>query len=277
MLVFIHINKTAGRTVRWILRSSYGMRHCEAEPWHGSSNGPFSAADLRRLRRIYPRMASLAGHRVTGYADLDSVATDLRYFTFVRDPVKLTASRFQYHVDYRNKPGLVFEEWLEREWLRNPQTKQIGGGPDVEAALRAIERKDIFVGLTEHFDESLVLLKNLRAPDLDTAYTPVNVAKRGTLAKELLADRKTREAIAEANAADVALYEHVRSELYPRFVREYGPSLDAAVDSFRDECSDGFNSFRLTASRAKQYGLYRPLLRVYRKPSMQPIVGRLLG
>jgi len=29
MLVFIHINKTAGSTVRYMLRSTYGVRHCD--------------------------------------------------------------------------------------------------------------------------------------------------------------------------------------------------------------------------------------------------------
>src|SRR4051812_23107070 len=88
VLVFIHINKTAGRTMRYILRSSYGPRHCEAEPWAGRHGGPFSAADLRRVRRIYPDLASIAGHAVTGYADLDADEADLRYFAFLRDPLK---------------------------------------------------------------------------------------------------------------------------------------------------------------------------------------------
>ena len=35
----------------------------------------------------------------------------------------------------------------------------------------------MFVGLTEAFDESMILLQALRAPDLDTRYAPVNVAK----------------------------------------------------------------------------------------------------
>ena len=63
MLVFIHINKTAGRTVRYILRSSYGLRHCEVEPWHASwTDPPFSTHDLQRLRRFYPNLESIGGH-----------------------------------------------------------------------------------------------------------------------------------------------------------------------------------------------------------------------
>ena len=131
MLVFVHINKTAGSTVRYILRSSYGSRHCDVEPWRGRwDEQPFSAADLRRVRRFYPHLASIAGHRITGHVDLDDEGTKLAYFTFLRDPVALCASRFQYHVDHRGKRDLVFDDWIERDWLRNAQTTRIAGIPE---------------------------------------------------------------------------------------------------------------------------------------------------
>jgi Galactose-3-O-sulfotransferase len=265
VLVFIHINKTAGRTVRYILRSSYGLRHCEVEPWQAAWGGePFSTPDLRRLRKIYPRLESIAGHRVTGYVDLVEPGTEFRYFTFLREPVALCASRFQYQVDYRKK-NVDFDEWIEQEWSHNAQTKQIGGNESVDDALRAIHEKDIFVGLTEQFDESLILLKRLRAGDLDIAYKPVNVASRNTLAAELLANPRKREAIVAANSSDIALYEHVSQNLYPAQRRDYGASLSEDLAEYqRDRVSD-FNRRKLTASRAKQYLIYQPLLQLYRK------------
>jgi len=94
VLVFIHINKTAGRTVRYVLRSSYGLQHCEVEPWHAAWGGPpFSTPDLRRLRKVYPKLKSIAGHRVTGYVDLEERDTEFRYFTFLREPVALSTWR----------------------------------------------------------------------------------------------------------------------------------------------------------------------------------------
>jgi Galactose-3-O-sulfotransferase len=275
VLVFIHINKTAGRTVRYILRSTYGARHCEVEPWHAAWSGPpFSASDLRRLRKIYPRLESIAGHRITGHVDLDPERADLRYFTFLRDPVALCASRFQYHVDYRKKKDVVFDEWIEREWLRNAQTKQIGGTESVDDALRAIDEKGIFVGLTEEFDESLLLLKGLRAGDLDIAYRPVNVAPRNTLAAEVLASPRMRRAIVAANSSDLALYEHVTQELYPAQRRDYGVSLPEDVARYRANRLRDFNGRKLTASRAKQYLIYKPLLTLYRKTNGRATLGK---
>jgi hypothetical protein len=277
MLVFVHINKTAGSTVRYILRSSYGSRHCDVEPWRADwDEEPFSTADLRRLRRIYPRLASIAGHRVTGYADLHENGTEFTYFTVLRDPLKLCASRFQYHVN-RKKKGLVFEEWIQRDWLRNAQTKRIAGTTSADDAIRIIQAKGMFVGLTERFDESMVLLKALRANDLNIAYTPVNVARDDSLARELLAKTSTRQALMEANEADLELYEYVRTELYPRFVRDFGAGLDEAVAEYQGGAGRRFDRRKVASYRLKRHGLYRPILRLYRWRGTNRMLGKVLG
>ena len=77
-----------------------------------------------------------------------------------------------------------------------------------------IESREMFVGLTERFDESLVLLRALRAPDLDIDYEAVNVARRNSIASDLLSNPGTRQAIVEANREDLELYSYVEAELY---------------------------------------------------------------
>src|SRR5207249_3880510 len=80
----------------------------------------------------------------------------------------------------------------------------------------------------------IVLLRALRAPDLDIRYAPVNVAKSSRIAKDLLDDPRTRAMIVEANQADLELYRHVKEELFPAMERGYGPSLADSVAAFRD-------------------------------------------
>ncbi|MGH3136351.1 MAG: hypothetical protein ACRDPV_07655, partial [Gaiellaceae bacterium] len=245
--------------------------------WHGAQGEPpFSASDLLRLRRLYPDLASIAGHRVTGYVDLSEPGTDLAYFTILRDPVKLCASRFQYHVDYRRKKHLVFDDWIQQEWLRNAQTQRIAGTQSVDDAIRVISERSLFVGLTERFDESMVLLKALRARDLNIAYSPVNVAKKGSIAASLLEDRRTRQALVDANQADLALYELVSNELYPALQREYGVGLDEAVLEYRNASGKAFNRRNLTLSRVKRHAFYRPVLRLYRGRRTRGTLEKLL-
>jgi hypothetical protein len=194
--------------------------------------------------------------------------TEFRYFTLVRDPLKVCASRWQAHVD-RKKGKRTFEEWLEEERSRNPQSRQIGGTASAEDAIRIIKTKGIFVGLTERFDESLMLLKALRAPDLNIAYTPVNVAKRTTVAEELMANPQRRQTIIEANAADFELYEYAKTEAYPSLQREYGTSLDDALVEHRRTSSRGFNQRNIAVSRLKQRALFRPLTRLRSRGSQR--------
>ena len=266
MLVFIHINKTAGRSVRYILRSSYGLRHCEVEPWHAPwTDPPFSSQDLHHLRRYYPRLDSIAGHRVTGHVELHENGTVFKYFTFMREPIKTCASRFQYNVQYRGKTDLVFEEWIQKDWTRNSQTKMIAGVDDVNKAIQIIHDKNIFVGQTERFDESMVLVKERMANDLNISYRRVNVARDNSIAENLLTNSKTRQLLEDSQQVDIELYKYVRQELYPVYQREYGPSLEDDVIAFQQTRENKFNSLNLTLSRSKQYLLYKPLLYLYRK------------
>jgi hypothetical protein len=266
MLVFIHINKTGGRTVRYILRSSFGLQHCEVEPWHARWTGPpFTSSDLPPLRKLYPRLESIAGHRVRGFIDLHENGTEFRYFTLMREPLEACASRFQYNVQYRGKRDLVFEEWIQRDWPRNHQTKMIAGAADAKEAIRIIQTKPIFVGLTGRFDESMVLLKALEANDLNIAYSRVNVARDNALSTNLLSNESTRQMLVDANESDLALYDYVRNVTYPAQQREYGSSLKNDVADYQAAASNRFNSRNITLSRVKQYMLYKPLLYLYRR------------
>ena len=265
MLVFIHINKTAGRTVRYILRSSFGLRHCDVEPWQDEwSEQPFSSNDLRRLRKLYPNLESIAGHRVTGYAELKENGAQLDYFSFMRDPLKTCASRFQYNVQFRKKKDLVFEEWIQNDWTRNQQTKRIAGVADVNEAIRIIQEKKMFIGLTERFDESMLLLKSLVDNRLNISYKRINVARTNTLAEKLLSDERSKQILVEANQVDLELYDFVKHEIFPSFQREYGPALEGDVADYQKNRVNKFNTLRLEMSRLKQYLFYKPLLYLYR-------------
>lgn len=263
MLVFVHVSKTGGSTITHVLRSSYGLQHCQVEPWHDPWAGsPFTGDDLRRLRAIYPGLKSIAGHRIMGYVDLEATPAP-SYFTFLRDPVKAAASRFQAKV--RTHPDLDFEEWVERDWTRNRHTKQIAGVDDVGRALRIIEDKGMFVGLTERFDESLVLMKGLLAEDLNISYATVNVARDDRVARRLLETERTRRLLIESQSLDLELLDHAKRELYPRHRDAYGASLHADVERFRDTQERRFHRWNRTLSRLKHYVIYKPSLNRYRR------------
>jgi hypothetical protein len=124
MLAFTHIPKTAGLTVNRILRRSFGGAHCDVIPL-ASDSDVFTAADLRRLRSIYPVLRSIAGHRVFMRAGLEEAELDIQYFVMIRDPIHRAASNFQYHVQRMGFQG-GFERWQTKDKYRNVITRHIG-------------------------------------------------------------------------------------------------------------------------------------------------------
>lgn len=265
LLAHVHISRTGGSTLNHILRSSYGTRHCPVEPWESRwGPAPFDADDLQRLRRLYPRLRSIAGHRVYGYTNLDR-DEPVSYFAWMRDPVKAVASRFQHRVVFQGKPFEDFDSWIERDWTRNRHTKAISGGDDAAEATRLIEDKQIFVGLTERYDESLVMLKGLVAPDLDISFQSVNVASDRSVSERLLNDERTLSRIIESQASDLELFDYVKNSLHPRLRQAYGESLEDDVADYRSTRRERFNRLNLFMSRAKAYGVYRPALYLHRR------------
>ncbi len=266
LLVHVHITKTGGSTLNHLLRSSYGMRHCPVEPWESrSAHIPFTVEDLRKVRRLYPRLRSIAGHRVFGYVDLSDGDIEADYFALIRDPIKACASRFQHKVEKTGNWDFDgFEDWIQQDWIRNRHTKALCGSDDVDAAMRLIRDKNIFVGLTERYDDSMLLLKHRLAPDLNISYRPVNVASKRSVSQRLLADDRRRTMIEEAQAADVELLRRVKEELWPEYLDQYGPTFEDDLASYRNARGD-FNDLNIIMSRLKAHALYKPALYLHRR------------
>lgn len=261
MLAFVHIPRTGGTTTNWILRSTFGLHHCDVESWR-SRWELFSADDLRLLRRFYPQLRSIAGHRVVPYMDLAEACSHIRYFTFLRDPLKRCASFFQFRIE-RHGDQMEFEDWIRREEAQNGQTRKITGTASVSAAIRMIERQEIFVGLLEYFDESLLLLKALVCPELSIAYQRRNVARDDALARNLLDSPSTRRMLIEANQADLELYDWVKRFLYPSYRRKYDGNLEQDMISFKQGVSE-LSRRDVILNRLYRNLVYKPALKTYR-------------
>jgi len=264
MLAFAHIQKTAGVTINRILRRSFGLRHCDVEPWSSDEryyDTFYSAGDHRRLERLYPNLLSIAGHQVKPHSDLRDVCPDIRYFTFFREPEARTASHYQYVVQKMGKTE-PFEQWIKREEFHDVQTKHIAGSADLDAAIKTLHEDCIFVGLIERFDESLVIMKNkLSDPRFDIRYTRENVARDATIKKRLIDDPTTNALLKGANRIDNELYNYVVGELYEKQKREFGESLASEVQTFQGDNRLPHVNLNATLSLIKRNLVYKPVLR----------------
>jgi hypothetical protein len=275
LLTFLHLAKTGGRSVETMLRSTYGAAYCHALEWQpplrpGEGGRPFLVAtydhdDYYRLARLNPWMRAVGGHAITLWSNLHELRP-VRYFAFLRDPLQRAASHYQFHVADTPQP-LDWDAWCAWDEPHNQQVKFFTRDGDAAAAIAAIERHQVFVGLLEHFDECLVILKKLVVPELNLAYSRTNVAPSNDLARAILADPIRREQLWQRNRGEQPVYDYVANELLPRYRRAYGPSLADDVARFQADRERGYNHLNDR--------LHRAVFRFYWNPAVARFQRRL--
>lgn len=257
ILCHVHIPRTGGTTLADIQRRSFGVRHCDVLLWPSHVRGQwFSARDLARLRLIYPKLDSVRSHNIAPFSDLD-YKSDVRYYTFLREPIKRCLSN--YGRPEPGKPSLV--KWLEDPKHRNRQTQHLAGTQNADAAIRILEERIGFVGLTERYDETLVLFKHwAQHPRLDIRYgRPRNAHTTESSGEQGFTDSATLDAVKEANTEDIKLYRYVTQTLYPRQQEAYDGDLAADVEEFRRTNLDPGKPLRYRLGKWKRNLLFKAL------------------
>jgi len=275
MYAFTHIDKTGGRTVRAILRKSFGTGHCEIRtPYRKRPPDPndrsvhVTADDLRKVRRIYRNLRGIAGHNVKPYSDLDVACPDIRYLTWLREPVP------RYLSHYKNKALTYgredFDRWAASEWTHDFQTKTLAGEASAQKAIDLLAQRVGFVGLTEFFDESLLMLGQwLAEPGFRPEYQPVNKLADKSRARDVarertdtsyLDDPSVRARLEQINALDRQLYDFARGEIFERQRRAYVGDLAADVAALRERNQHLAEWTEPLSSRLLRNWVYKPAL-----------------
>jgi hypothetical protein len=205
-LFFLHIPKTAGTTFRIILETKYSPQTiCPA----------YYDAELAQMRDFSPYRL-IRGH-IT-YDQLRRSLPDLPVMiTMLRDPVARFLSQYAYvnpnHSEYKFIKDLSFEEYVFSEnprlktFMTNRHTQQLtDASGEVAVALERLKHF-AFVGLTERFNDSLLLLCYIFGWFPIQRYQTHNVTDkekkldRATLSPEIYAR------VLELNALDQQIYE----------------------------------------------------------------------
>jgi hypothetical protein len=234
-VIFLHIGKTAGTTLRVILRRQFRpsqvmLVRARMRP-REETLGDF--AGLPERERARPRL--IMGHTVFGLHQ--HVPRPSTYVTVLRHPVSLVLSQYNFvrrTVDHRHHQIVASADMTLRQYIEsgvslemdNSQTRAIAGdvATPFEACTEAmleeakgnLDRHFAVAGLTERFDETLILLgKAFQWSRL--YYIPTNVSP-SRAGEEL--DPALRELIEGHNRLDLELYRHV-SERFEEAVRSH--------------------------------------------------------
>jgi hypothetical protein len=248
MYAFVHIEKTAGSTLLSILRRSFGLRHCDIRLPIQKRRGDdldyragIDANDLTRVQRLYRELRGISGHHVKPYSNLELACPSIQYITILRDPLARYRSHFLNRAAGHTPRD--FEHWASETRTHNWQTKMIAGEPSAEKAATLLSTRFGFVGLTERFDEGLLLLRHwLNESQFQPEYRPVNRlcdkrrrrdCNRAQCDMSYLDSADARAMMQQANQQDQQLYDFAISQIYPRQVARYAGLLANDLADFR--------------------------------------------
>jgi hypothetical protein len=247
VILFNHIPKTAGSTIKHVLWRAVGSDRVLHSLAHGAHRERI-AVITAQLDRDLDGPYAVVSHVGCGVERWLPRRHIYPAFTFLRDPEQRVVSRYWHYRAAPHRAGdaerlMSLEEWVERKTLHsfNAQTAFLGGlwarhhleGVPFERsqfderllaeAKRNLE-SHLVVGLTERFDETLLLLRGAFGwPLRKTAYRRANSGPAPRRRASLSAGE--RAAVLASNELDADLY---------RFGRELFESRLAARMSDRD-------------------------------------------
>ncbi len=282
-VIFLHIPKTAGSTLRGVFIDQYptGSVLAIGPGRHDTAMEDFKSLPLPEREKI----RLLRGH--FGFGLHEYLPPPVTYITILREPVARVVSHY-YYVRSQLERGNAF---TDRPWLReaarmslsdyvqhgrsadvrNGQTKLMAGqmqgwgvddehSPGDEQLLQAAQynlREGMaVVGLIERFDETLVLFKRRlgwRTPFYVSRNVAPNRPEREHAPPEIL------EAVRRENALDVQLYGDA-VKLFSEAIADQGPGFGREVGRLRF-----LNSRRNEIRRLRRSARYRASV-VLRRP-----------
>jgi hypothetical protein len=220
MLVFVHIEKTAGTSLKFIFRNTFGRRHCDSLK---NKKPIFTQADLDYAKSIFGQIKCLSGHNLVE-PTRHLTEEGLHFLTILREPIVRSASFYQDHC-LRGGYAISFEDWMRDPRRHNMQTRRIAGSEDVAKAKRLLAERYAFVGLTERFDESLRLLSVVCPEPLNLKFKRELIAPDNRIKQRLLQTPETRQLLQAANEKDSELHRYVQKELFPQRLRAYREAM----------------------------------------------------
>ncbi|KAG9261986.1 galactosylceramide sulfotransferase [Astyanax mexicanus] len=246
-IVFLKTHKTASSTILNIL-FRFGEKHRLKFAFPSSRNDFFYPSPFHRsqVKDYGPGVCFniICNHMRFNEVEVAKVLPgDTSYITILRDPAELFESSFHYFGrlvpftwkisgedklgEFLREPELYYDsEGFNSFYLRNLLFFDFGqdnnlpaDDPRVAEGIRAIAERFELVMLVEHFEESLILLKDALCWDMeDLLFFKLNARKGSTISK---LTPELRAKALEWNAVDWKLYQYFNATFWKK-VEAYG-------------------------------------------------------
>ena len=253
-LIFIHLPKTGGMTLRNILYLQYAKESI-FEIWGNQANGLSAFFSLSNEEKA--NLSCLLGHMSFGFHEY--LPGQSRYITILRHPVGRLISEYRHMARTPNQPRTwqvpgphlkSLEDYLAyrvESHSLNIQTRLIGGYVDIdspnlpfdplpedalERAKQNLRNKFIVVGVTERFEESILLMK------MELGWRGSILSRRRNTSalpsgSSAGVSPETRERIAKVSEPDMELYQ-LACELQAEKVQAQDENFQSELKRFQN-------------------------------------------
>lgn len=237
IISFAHMMKTAGTSFSKMLIGHFGSRMHIVPGGLKLQNKPYDAEKLKRdIDKYNNRLEVISGHPMRPFVDYGELEDRMIWITFLRDPYKRFVSHYLHEVNWSSGFGKRPDRWSFHEWEQsrgtaNYQVRFLAGEPNVQKAIDILHEKMKVVGVTEHFKESLYLLKSelsLNRFYLDLGRSNASLSSKSRRS-ELM--EKEHDFILEKNELDKALYDYAIEHIWPEQLSKVPAECDASGKS----------------------------------------------
>lgn len=246
-LMFMKTHKTASSTFLNIL-FRFGEKHRLKFAFPSGRNDFFYPA-LFQHTQVHGYKSGLCFNIMCNHMRFNApevarvLPRDTSYITILRDPAELFESSFHYFGHIVPQTWMILGEDKLAEFLRDPDyyfspnginsfylknliffdfgqdnTLELGD-PQVEESIQLISEHFHLVMLTEHFEESLVLLKDVLCWEMDDLLFFKHNTRKGSTVSKLTPELRAKAV--EWNSIDWKLYKHFNMTFWQR-VDAYG-------------------------------------------------------
>ncbi|KYQ92747.1 putative cell number regulator [Tieghemostelium lacteum] len=258
--IFIHIPKTGGSSLGSIVKRNYNKGHFQHHWAHPKVD---VLKDIVKLDGIFGHIKYglhfyFEKENNTRVPVLESNLNKYSYMTMLREPVDRVISHYYYHRQNRKDPGhaLAMKNSL-KEWLaaspaaNNDQARMICGfgydfnGNNIteELAEHHLRYTYKYVGLTERFPESIVMLSHYTGYQ-SIRYTKINSGRQRVSVSEIPQD--IIDEIKERNQIDIKLYA-IAKEIFELEIDKIGRDLfNVEVEEFKHKIGGAFKKSTTT-------------------------------
>ncbi len=238
--IFLHIPKTAGVTMNRILYREYGNRLLR----YTINNYEPEKSITPNLKAISAENRLIAGHFPFGLHE--KLPGRARYFTVLRHPVDRTVSHYYFvkksvdhplhqHVIGKDIDLISYITGKITAETTHDQVRRLSGLEPAAAGETALARaknnleSPIFAaaGLTERFDETLLLLKKRLGWKRYPLYRRQNITKKRPRIVEI--DPGALQRIERANAWDMQLYRYASARFAQEIRAGFVPPMELLV------------------------------------------------